>query len=313
MPVDVGTQKQLFIDDYAIGRMSNVSQELNQPVKYAGNPIITPPVPQPPDTEELIHLGGSVMYDEAAGVFKMWYEANNATRSHAAVAYATSADGMNWDKPCMNTVNYPEWVEPDCSEGFNNLLMDETVIDYYAELVLCVFKDERETDSSRRYKMVHRRDDEGAGTGSLWSSFSPDGLSWTPGKSIVADADSFHSVLWDPVLGKYVLHSRFNRNNHPTLPAQRQVLQSESDDFDKWSTYEVIMKPDGLDPADDEFYNMEWMPYEGVFVGFMSVFHTVSGSMSSWLLAGTTATGCGRAIAMCLFPTALRLVATTTA
>ena len=51
------------------------------------------------------------------------------------------------------------------------------------------------------------------------------------------------------------------------------MLQSESDDFDNWSTYGVIMKPDGLDAADTDFYNMEWMPYEGVFIGFISAFH----------------------------------------
>ena len=229
-------------------------------VKYAGNPIIVPPAPQPPNTEELLHLGGSVMYDEEAGVFKMWYEANNATRSHAAVAYATSTDGINWDKPCMNAINFPEWVEPGCSEAFNNFLMDAPTTRNFAELVLCVFKDDHESDPSRRYKMVHRQDDEGAGSGSLWSAFSPDGINWTPGKSIVADADSFHSVLWDKGLGKYVVHSRFNRNGHPTLPPQRQVLQSESDDFDNWSTCGVILKPDDDDKADDEFYNMEWMP-----------------------------------------------------
>ena len=96
-PVEVGTQKQLFIDDFVIGQMSNASQVLNQPVKYADNPIIAPPAPQRPNGEELLFLGGSIMRDEAAGLFKMWYEANNATRSHAAVAYATSTDGINWD------------------------------------------------------------------------------------------------------------------------------------------------------------------------------------------------------------------------
>ncbi len=273
--IDVGTQKQLFIDDYVIGEMNNVSQELNQPVKYEGNPLFAPPESQP-GAEELLLLGGSVMYDEAEGVFKIWYEANNATRSHAAMAYATSRDGINWDKPCMNTVSYPEWDEPGCSEGFNNFLFDETIINYYTEIVLCVFKDEHETNPLRRYKMIFRKDDIGAGTGSVWSAFSPDGLSWSREKSIIPDADSFHSVLWDPVLGKYVVHSRYNRNKHPTLPPQRQVLQSESDDFDHWSTYGVIMKPDELDPADTHFYNMEWMPYEGVFIGFISVFHTVA-------------------------------------
>ncbi len=271
--IDVGTQKQLFIDDYIIGEMSNVAQQLNQPVKYAGNPIFSPPAPKAPDTEELIHLGGSVIYDEEEGVFKMWYEANSANRTIGAMAYATSKDGINWDKPCMNTISFPKWNEPGCSEGFNNFLFSESTINYYTEIVLCVFKDARETDPLRRYKMIYRKDDIGAGSGSIWSAFSGDGLSWTRDKSIIPDADSFNSMMWDENLGKYVAHTRFNRNNHPTLPPQRQVLQSESDDFDNWCTYGVIMKPDGLDAADTDFYNMEWMPYEGVFVGFISAFH----------------------------------------
>ena len=237
LPVDVSTQKQLFIDDHVIGQMINVSQELNQPVKHADNPIIVPPAPQPPNTEELIHLGDSVIHDEAEGAFKMWYEANNATRSNAAVAYATSTDGLHWDKPCRNTVSFPEWHEPACSPGWNNFLLDRTTTRKFTELVLCAFKDTHETDPARRYKMVYREDDEGAGTGSVWSAFSADGITWSAEQSIIADADSFHSVLWDPALGKYVVHSRFNRNNHPSLPPQRQVLQSESEDFVDWSTY----------------------------------------------------------------------------
>ena len=126
--VQVGTQKQLFIDDHVIGQISNVARQLNQPVKHEGNPILAPPSPKQPHTEELIHLGGSVLYDEAESVYKMWYEANNATRSHAAVVYATSTDDVNWDKPCMNTVRFPEWVESGCSEGFSNFLFNETTI-----------------------------------------------------------------------------------------------------------------------------------------------------------------------------------------
>lgn len=297
-PVDVGMQKQLFIDDYVIGHMSDVSQQLNQPVKHADNPLIAPPAPRPPDTEELIHLGGSVIYDEAEGLFKMWYEANNATRSHAAMAYATSTDGIHWDKPCHDSVSFPQWHEPACRDR-NNFVLGRTTARDYTELCVCVFKDEHESARARRYKMIYREDDEGAGSGSVWSAFSADGISWSPQQSIIADADSFHSVLWDPALGKYLVHSRFNRNSHPSLPPQRQVLQSESEDFDNWSTYGVVMKPDADDPSDDEFYNMEWMPYEGVFVGFVTVFHTVADRLDvqlafsrdnrNWLRSGNRA------------------------
>jgi hypothetical protein len=275
-PIGVGLRKQLFIDDHVVASTSGTKRQLHQPVKHPGNPIISPPAPQP-GNEELLHLGGSVIYDQQENLFKMWYEANNASRTHAAVAYATSTDGINWDMPCFNKINYPEWDAPGCAPGQNNFVFDETVINFYAEMVVSVFKDEHETDAARRYKMVYRKDDIGAGTGSVWTAVSPDGIRWSGETGpIIQDADSFHSALWDPALGKYVVHSRFNRNNHPTLPPQRQVLQSESDDFRSWSTYGVILAPDAQDPPDTQFYNMEWMPYEDVFIGFPAVFHTES-------------------------------------
>jgi len=52
------------------------------------------------------------------------------------------------------------------------------------------------------------------------------------------------------------------------------VLQSESDDFLAWTPYGVIMRPDEQDPPwDRQFYNMEWMPYEDVYLGFIAVYH----------------------------------------
>ena len=275
-PIQVGLQKQLFLDDYILAATAGTTRKLHQPVKDPGNPLISPPAPLA-GNPELLHLGGSVIYDQEENLFKMWYEANNATRTHAAMAYATSTDGINWDMPCFNKISYPEWTMPGCSEGENNFLFEGKVDNSYAELVVSAFKDNHETDPSRRYKMVYRNDDVGAGTGSVWAAFSPDGINWSGETGpIILDADSFHSALWDPGLGKYVVHSRFNRNHHASLPPQRQVLQSESDDFVTWRTHGVILKPDEHDPPDTEFYNMEWMPYEDVFVGFISVFHTAT-------------------------------------
>ena len=76
-------------------------------------------------------------------------------------------------------------------------------------------------------------------------------------------------------MSKYVVHSRFNWNGHSTLPPQRQVLQGESGNFDSWSTFRVMLKSDD-DEVDGEFYNMEWMPYEAVFISSKFVFHTMA-------------------------------------
>ena len=39
-PVDVGSRKQLFVDDFIIGQQKDVYRTLNQPTKFHDNPII---------------------------------------------------------------------------------------------------------------------------------------------------------------------------------------------------------------------------------------------------------------------------------
>ncbi len=67
---------------------------------------------------------------------------------------------------------------------------------------------------------------------------------------------------------------------------RREVLQSESDDFLKWESRGVIMSADKEDPPwDQQFYNMEFMPYGDVYFGFISVYHTLPG-METKITAG---------------------------
>ena len=40
--MEIGTKKQLFIDDLVIDEVHGVTRNLNQPAKYVGNPIMIP-------------------------------------------------------------------------------------------------------------------------------------------------------------------------------------------------------------------------------------------------------------------------------
>ena len=44
-PLEIGTRKQLFIDDYVVDRTDGVQRTLNQPTKYVGNPGMIPLYP----------------------------------------------------------------------------------------------------------------------------------------------------------------------------------------------------------------------------------------------------------------------------
>ena len=290
--LDIGTDKQLFLDDYVIAHMDNVAARLNQPTKYQGNPLIAPPFDRP-GAEELVVMGGSVIYDQEERLFKMWYEATDYWRSHSAVAYATSVDGVRWNLPNLGLVDFPEW-SPKGRPKENNFVVDFR----RTEQCPCVFKDPAARDGERKYKMVYTDKLTAEEYYALWpqsgafveaiggssavgppmvvfAAFSPDGIHWsTKNTPVFPISDSFHSLLWDPVLGRYVAHIRSARR-HLTPSYERVVLQCESEDFLNWEPYGIIMKPDENDTLGHrQFYNMEWMPYENVFIGFLSVYHT---------------------------------------
>ena len=67
-PLEIGTRKQLFIDDYVIDETRGVTRNLNQPDKYAGNPFMIPLYPW----EGRLQLYGTVWRDED-GSWRMWY------------------------------------------------------------------------------------------------------------------------------------------------------------------------------------------------------------------------------------------------
>ena len=66
---EIGTAKQLFIDEKIIKEMRGVTRTLNQPAKYAGNPLMFPLYPW----EGRLELYGTVHRDSVDGLMRMWY------------------------------------------------------------------------------------------------------------------------------------------------------------------------------------------------------------------------------------------------
>ena len=261
-PINVGTRKQLFVGDHIVESTDNAFRILNQPVKHEGNPILELKPSQGVEGKELVMVSGSVLYDREDRLFKMWYEGANYRWTHNVVGYATSRDGIHWELPRLGLVEYS-------GSKANNVVFERG----RGEMAPGVFKDPVAADPARRYKMIYNRGD-GVGI-----AFSPDGIHWTPaaGEPVIAVSDSPNSALWDGRLRKYVAHTRHNaRDAKGNL--QRQVLQSESDDFVRWQRIGVVMQPDEQDPPwSRQFYCMEWMPYGDVYFGFPAVYHVLPG------------------------------------
>ena len=85
--LSIGTQKQLFVDDYVIDHMAGISQVLNPAVKHEANPLLDR------DRGDFAQFYGTVLYDQDERLFRAWY------MGRGGVHYATSHDGLQWETP----------------------------------------------------------------------------------------------------------------------------------------------------------------------------------------------------------------------
>ena len=181
-PLQIGTRKQLLVDDYIIAQSSNVTRELGQATKAnGGQPLIV--ADRPWENADLFRLG-SVIHD--GGRFRMWYQMNDTL-----FGYAESEDGLQWTKPNLGFYDY---------EGSR----DNNIVD--ARGFTCL-PDAHETDPAHKYKSAY-------GTDAVMAALahSPDGFAWTPynnGNPVTGRAaDTINQILWDEEARVYRLYTR---------------------------------------------------------------------------------------------------------
>src|SRR5262245_37546773 len=285
-PIDVGSRKQLFLDDYLIAKTTNISRTIHPAEKSRSNPVLR----QTETWEDPFNITyGSVIRDGQQ--YKMWY------KSGPGVSYAVSDDGVHWTKPLLDLV--------PVNGAKTNILFRKTselkgsdALPYYHEL-FGVHKDDREPDPSRRYKMGYLSIDweykgpregrfrEGQRRG-LGIAGSPDGIHWKLIDNFASEAicDGATHWMFDPALEKYVLFGR-TLKTPPEIEAAwsgydwykawysgRAVGRLESADFVHWNftapfSSPVVMTADLEDKPGTEIYSVLVFPYESVYIGLV--------------------------------------------
>ena len=96
--IPVGHFRQLFVDDHVVAERANVELSLQQPTKWADNPVLRADRPW---ESKGVAIYGTVMYDEQDSRFRMWYRAIDDT---CYACYAESEDGIHWEKPSLNAM-----------------------------------------------------------------------------------------------------------------------------------------------------------------------------------------------------------------
>tara|TARA_Y100000588_G_scaffold304145_1_gene326851 strand:+ start:713 stop:2149 length:1437 start_codon:yes stop_codon:yes gene_type:complete len=280
--IHVDTTKQFFLDDLIVDSEDGLSRTLHQPAKYTGNPLMFPLYPW----EGRITLYGNVMRDpEDPGLLRMWYtgyggmgvrqmgskdtskwahlgfDPNNLLYKYC---YATSRDGIFWDRPNLGLVEY------EGSTDNNIVLLNASSGN--------VIHDPRDPDPARRYKALFFESREKDGTSNEGDGFSvgfsPDGLCWTKyeGNPVSKRSSDAHTLLgWDERHGQYVAYAR------PSVHLgnkTRRIGRAVSDDFNSWTDPEDILVPDDDDPPGLEFYGMPVFTYEDLYIGLLYAYHT---------------------------------------
>jgi hypothetical protein len=232
--VHVGGQLQLFLDDWLIERMDNLSLKLHSPEPreiaiQADRPYETPSLYDPVVIED-------------GGRYRLWYRANFEAPPYYT-AYAESPDGVHWTKPSLGLIEYQGSAD-------NNLLWPVAGGDGH---VLSIFRDGNpQATEAERYKAIAigniRKDIAGL--------VSPDGIHWQnlrPEPLITGPEgdphfDSHNIAFWDAAQGQYVAYLRGWQRR-----GVRDIRRSTSPDFRRWSTLEYIDMGDA--PAEHLYKN----------------------------------------------------------
>ena len=190
----------------------------------------------------------------------MWYGAYDLTYKYdcdSFLCYATSSDGVHWQKPSLGLVEYEGSTD-------NNIVFDGEA---HRANVTTVFLDEHATEEER-YKGLAQKflgmSTRGIGIWHCYGMTSPDGLRWAmqPESFYPHNSDTQNVCFWDG--GGYHHYMRLWRgttdegNEYLSTESEkggmRTIGLSESQTFSEFPVAREILAPDELDPPGMDFY-----------------------------------------------------------
>ena len=97
-PQTLTSEPRIFVDLVDVERMENVSRVYHQAARYGAHPVLKQEAPW----EKHSGMTASVIFDDEDGLFKAWYLSGfYAPGEEHVQCYATSKDGVNWDRPSL--------------------------------------------------------------------------------------------------------------------------------------------------------------------------------------------------------------------
>ena len=247
VPVRVGREKQLFVDDLLIESLAGLKRTLHPAVKHPKNPIVVP--------QERWEINGKwflpyrVLRPGPAGKFLAWVGSYRQAKTKLIyTGLLESEDGLDWTRPRVGRVSFSG------SKDNNIVWRGRGIRPLY---------DPHDENPQRRYKAMTR-------VGGFSPMFSPDGRQWRMGRANFDqgfDATDFH---WDPVFHKWIASCKIY------WQGKRGRGYAESWDFARWSDTYLMLNTDSQDAPQDEIYSQRIFRYESVYVSLVKIYHVAT-------------------------------------
>jgi hypothetical protein len=244
---DIGSNLQLFVDDWLIAKMEGLSLQLHHPIPE--EIVITFDKPWEGNSSAYV----TVFEDD--GIFRMYYRGSaHDPKTYEAkhpefTCYAESKDGIHWVKPELGLFEFQ-------GSKKNNIVWQGIGTHNFTP-----FKDKNPNcPPEARYKAL------GLGEGGLYAFQSPDGIHWKlmRDKPVLTKGafDSQNLAFWDEVRRCYVAYYREFREGY------RDIMTATSQDFLNWSEPQFL---DYGSAPKEHLYTNAIIPYfrvPNIYLGF---------------------------------------------
>lgn len=258
--------KLLVLDTRVIERVENARLVLGTPEKEPRNPLLRSDQPWENATNNYYP---NVLWDAEENVWKLWYKDVLADKDAIAqmdapstvhdvgwyLLYATSRDGLAWERPALGLHKF-------AGSAVNNAVARDCPN-------VGVFKDLRDPDPTRRYKMVYD-----VGLGKPCARFSADGIHWGEVREVQGfnsrQGDTHNNAFYDARLGKYLWFTKL-------YLGERLVTRLESDDFQTWRSSGVVLRSTLDEGRAHQTYALTVFPYANIYLGYVMMYHVGAG------------------------------------
>ena len=274
-------RRHLLLDSRVVADVQNAELTLGTAKKHSGNPLFGEDKPW---EKRFDNVYANIVYDDEEGIYKCWYSpflvdhsAQGMSRQQRrdvkyrappdremGLCYATSTDGLAWDKPELGIVEY-------AGIKATNILWrgGEGGVPAGGPHGSGILKDSRDPDPARRYKAIVKSD-------VLSAAFSADGVHWGPATACLgadSNGDCHNNAFWAPTLDRYVAITRQWGRTSPFVHQAvhrpvRQVAWTSSPDFRHWEAVRIAME--GLN-ENEQTYAMPVFFHGGVYIGLVAI------------------------------------------